>query len=121
MHHRPRTWVLRRLRSLTWLELLNIPLQAVIWFGSVGFPVTVANSVGFALFALLLLEGAGYWFAKHRQIATHDKSLPGAGAFAVARRGNVAALVVGLLFIAWAVVNEAGQAWGSDCSRCWSM
>ncbi|WP_180903357.1 hypothetical protein [Nonomuraea indica] len=85
MDHRFRAWVLRRLRSLAWLELLNIPLQAVIWFGSVGLPVTVANSVGFGLFALLMLEGAGYWFAKIRQITTHDKSLPGAEAFVVAR------------------------------------
>lgn len=71
-------------------------------------PVTVANSVGFGLFALLMLEGAGYWFAKIRQITTHDKSLPGAEAFVVARRGNVAVLAVGLLFTPWAVVNDPG-------------
>ncbi|MER5323898.1 hypothetical protein [Streptosporangium roseum] len=108
MDHRSRAWAQRRLRSLAWLELLNIPLQAVIWFGKVGFPVTAANSVGFALFALLLLEGAGYWAAKLRQIATRNRSLPGAGAFVVARRGNVAVLVAGLLFIVWAVVVDPG-------------
>ncbi|GAA3263621.1 hypothetical protein GCM10020216_106570 [Nonomuraea helvata] len=89
----------QRLRSLTWLELLNITLQAVICFGVVGFPVTAANGVGFALFALVLLEGAGYWYAKLRRLATRRGSLPRAGAFAVARRTNVAVLTVGLLFI----------------------
>ncbi|MEV4185165.1 hypothetical protein AB0J28_27455 [Streptosporangium canum] len=108
MDHRSRPWVQRRLRSLVWLESLNIPLQAVVWFGVVGFPVTAGNSVGFALFALLLLEGAGYWSAKLRQIATRDRSLPGAGAFVVARRGNVAVLAAGLLFIVWAVVIDPG-------------
>jgi hypothetical protein len=96
------------LRSLAWLELLNIPLQAVIWFGVGRFPVTAGNSVGFALFALLLLEGAGYWVAKLRQISTRNRFLPGAGAFVVARRGNVAVLAAGLLFIAWVVVIDPG-------------
>ncbi|MFD1542400.1 hypothetical protein [Nonomuraea guangzhouensis] len=108
MDHRSNTWVQRRLRSLFWLELLNIPLQAVLWFGLVGFPVTAGNSVGFALFALLLVEGAGYWSAKLRQIATRNKSLPGAGAFVIARTGNVAVLAAGLLFIVWAVVTDPG-------------
>ncbi|WP_031169170.1 hypothetical protein [Streptosporangium roseum] len=108
MDHRSIPWVQRRLRSLVWLELLNIPLQAVIWFGVVGFPVTAGNSVGFALFALLLLEGAGYWSAKLRQITTRNRSLPAAEAFMVARRGNITVLVAGLLFIIWAVVTDPG-------------
>jgi hypothetical protein len=108
MDHRSRAWAQRRLRSLVCLELFNIPLQAVIWFGVVGFPVTAGNSVGFALFALLLLEGAGYWSAKRRQIATRNRALPGVGAFVVARRGNPAVLVAGLLFIVWAVVVDPG-------------
>ncbi|MEQ4725683.1 hypothetical protein [Nonomuraea sp. B19D2] len=108
MDHRSRAWAERRLRSLAWLELLNIPLQAVVWFGVVGFPVTAGNSVGFTLFALLLLEGAGYWSAKLRQLATRNRSLPGAGVFVVARRGNVAVLVAGLLFIVWTVVVDPG-------------
>ncbi|MFD8526479.1 hypothetical protein ACFV0L_03620 [Streptosporangium canum] len=108
MDHRSRAWAQRRLRSLVWLELLNIPLQAVIWFGMAGFPVTAANSVGFALFTLLLLEGAGYWAAKLRQIATRNSSLPGAGVFMIARRGNVAVLAAGLPFIVWAVVVDPG-------------
>jgi heme A synthase len=47
----------RRLRSLALLELANIPLQAFIWFGLVGFPVTPTNIMGFSLFALLLWWG----------------------------------------------------------------
>lgn len=96
------------MRSLVWLELLNIPLQAAVWFGVAGFPVTAGNSVGFALFALLLLEGAGYWSAKLRQITTRNRFLPGAGAFLVARRGNVTVLVAGLLFTAWTVMIDPG-------------
>lgn len=108
MNHRSRSWIRRRLRSLAWLELLNIPLQAVIWFGVVGFPVTAANSVGYALFALVLLEGAGYWFAKLRRLATRRGPLPGVGAFAVARRVNVAVLTGGLFFNVWTVVTDPG-------------
>ncbi|XVV01318.1 hypothetical protein ACQPW3_28405 [Actinosynnema sp. CA-248983] len=59
MDHRSRVWVRRRLRSPAGWELANIPLQAAIWFGLLGFPVTVANSVGFALFTLLLLKEPG--------------------------------------------------------------
>ncbi|SEH02262.1 hypothetical protein SAMN05444920_12549 [Nonomuraea solani] len=90
------------------MELLNIPLQAVIWFVVAGFPVTVANGVGFALFALLLLQGSGYWFAKLRQLATHDRFLPGAGAFAAARRADVVVLAAGLAFLVWAMVADPG-------------
>jgi hypothetical protein len=102
MAHRSRTWIRRRLRSLLAWELTNIPLQAAIWFGVAGFPVTPANVVGFALFALLLLEGAGYWAAKLRQLAAPGSRLPGAGAFAVARVANVPLLGAGLLFVAFA-------------------
>jgi hypothetical protein len=108
VNHRSRSWIRQRLRSLACLELLNIPLQAVIWFGVVGFPVTAANIVGFALFALVLLEGAGYWFAKLRRLASRRRSLPGAGAFVIARKSNVALLTVGLLFIGWTVVTDPG-------------
>lgn len=84
------------------LELLNVPLQAVIWFGVVGVPVTVINVVGFALLALLLVEGAGYWAAKLRQVTRPGSRLHGAGAFAVARRVNPVLLAGGLLLTGWA-------------------
>ncbi|WP_058043760.1 hypothetical protein [Streptomyces roseifaciens] len=106
MNHRSRVWVQRRLRSLALLELLNIPLQAVIWFGVTGFPVTPANVVGFALFALLLVQGAGYWLAKLRQLMVAGAPLPGARAFTSVRVLNVPVLIAGVLFTGWAVVDK---------------
>ncbi|MCD0452564.1 hypothetical protein LO762_25765 [Actinocorallia sp. API 0066] len=108
MDHRSGSRVRRRLRSLAWLELLNVPLQAWIWFGVVGWPVTSANLAGFGLFVLVLVEGAGYWWAKLQQLATGCAPLPGAGAFSVARAANVPLLGVGLLFIAWRAVTDPG-------------
>ncbi|MFC5186848.1 hypothetical protein [Actinomadura harenae] len=108
MDHRSRLRMRRRLRSLAWLELLNVPLQAVVWFGVIGLPLTMANVSGFALFVLLLLEGAGYWAAKVRQIAAPGSCLRGAGALAFARVGNVVVLAAGLPLIGWAVVAEPG-------------
>ena len=54
--------IVRRLRSLALGELVNIPLQAWLWFGLLGFPATAAWArpgrgswlgLGFALFAVL--------------------------------------------------------------------
>jgi len=96
----------RRIRSLAILELLNIPLQAAIWFGVIGFPVTPANGIGFALFALLLLEGAGYWLAKLRQTTT--SRLPGHRAFRIARVVNVPLLLGGVGYLTWVVIADPG-------------
>lgn len=98
-----RARVRRRLRSLALLELGNIPLQAVVWFGVVDVPPTAPNVVGFALFAVLLVEGAAYWLTK-----LHTFALPLPGAFAVARVANVPVLIAGLLFTGWAVVDTPG-------------
>lgn len=100
--------ILRRLRSLATLELLNIPLQAWVWFGVIGFPVTAANVVGFALVALLLLEGAGYWIAKRRQFTSRLATVPGIRYFAVARTANPVLLTVGTGFAVWAVASAPG-------------
>lgn len=100
--------VRRRLRSLAVMELVNIPLQAVLWFGLMGFPVTPANVAGFALFALLLVEGAAYWATKLRQLAARRRVLPGVAAFAFARRANVVVLALGLILICWSVVTDPG-------------
>jgi hypothetical protein len=108
MNHRSLWWIRKRLRSLAILELINVPLQAVVWFGVVGFPVTAANVGGFALFALVLLEGAGYWWAKLRRITVAGRLLPAAGVFAAARVANVLVLIVGLLFGVWAVITAPG-------------
>ncbi|MEU1819334.1 hypothetical protein ABZ543_29740 [Streptomyces roseifaciens] len=106
MNHRSRVRVQRRLRSLALLELLNIPLQAVVWFVVTGLPVTTANVAGFVLFALLLVQGAGYWLAKLRQLAVAGAPLPGARAFAAVRVLNVPVLIAGVLFTGWAVVGK---------------
>lgn len=108
MDHRDRARILRRLRSLATLELLNIPLQAWAWFGVIGFPLTAANLTGFALVALLLLEGAGYWTAKHRQLTSRLATVPGIRGFAVARTANLVPLTVGTAFAVWTVASAPG-------------
>jgi hypothetical protein len=110
MPHSPRARVRRRLRSLALLELLNIPLQAAIWFGVLGLPATAVNLAGFALFSLLLVEGAAYWAAKLRQLAAPGRVLPGARGFAVARAANVPVLLAGIGFTAWAVARDPSAA-----------
>jgi hypothetical protein len=106
MHHRSRAWIRRRLQSLALLELLNVPLQHLIWFDVLGFPITAPNLVGFALFAILLVEGASYWIVKLRQPA--GSALPGAPAFVAARRGNFILLTAGLLYVGWSVARDPG-------------
>ncbi len=106
MQHRSRAWIVRRLRSLAALELLNIPLQFVLWFGVVDLPLTTPNLIGFTLFAILLAEGATYWLLKLRQAP--GSPLPGARGFVLARRCNVILLVAGLVFVGWAAAREPG-------------
>jgi hypothetical protein len=69
------------------MELVNIPLQGVVWFGLTELPVTVPNLIGFGLFAILLIEGSAYWAAKLHQMR-HRRRLPGEPAFHVARAVN---------------------------------
>ncbi len=89
-------------------ELVNIPLQAGIWFGMIGFPLTWANLAGFALFSLLLIQGAAYWAAKLDQLRNR-RSLPrGLAVFALARKVNPALLGAGLLATGAAVVTDPG-------------
>ncbi|NVI90597.1 hypothetical protein [Actinomadura sp. BRA 177] len=112
MRHRSRSWVRRRLRSLAWLELFNVPLQAAVWFGVVGLPMTAANMVGFTMFAVLLVVGAGYWLAKLRQISGPGVSLPGAGVFAVTRVTVAPLLAVGVLaLVGWVVAVPGAGSW----------
>ena len=101
--------VRKRLRMLGTLELVNIPLQAVVWFGTIGFPRSFANLLGFSLFALLLLEGAGYWFAKLHQ-SRHRGPLPGLDLFRFANRANVAVLAAGVAVTGVLVARDPGQA-----------
>jgi hypothetical protein len=41
------------------MELVNVPLQAWLWFGLADLPATVANVVGFSMFALRWPISAG--------------------------------------------------------------
>lgn len=90
------------------LELGNIPFQAWIWFGIAGLPVTVVNSLGFALFAILLAQGALYWMAKLRQLR-ESALLPGTRAFLIARATDVPLLVAGLAVTGSAVAADPGR------------
>ncbi|HEY1180262.1 MAG TPA: hypothetical protein VGF17_29240 [Phytomonospora sp.] len=99
----------RRLRSLAALELLNVPLQAWVWFAVVGFPATAANLTGFALVALLLLLGGGYWSAKRRWLAAGRTGLPAARAFAAARVTHPFVLTAGTGFALWASMTAPGR------------
>ncbi|GAA1672928.1 hypothetical protein GCM10009830_18950 [Glycomyces endophyticus] len=108
MHHRLPERVRRRLRSLAALELVNIPLQALVWFGVLGLPATPANLAGFAAFSLLLIEGAAYWAAKLRQLDSGATALPGAAAFAAALRANPPILAAAVLATGWAAIGDPG-------------
>lgn len=102
MDHRSR--LRRRLRSLAVLELVNIPLQAGIWFGYFGLPVTAVNATGFGLFALLLTEGAAYWMVKLGRLGKPG-ALPGRTFFVAARVANIPLLAAGVTWAAWATTQ----------------
>lgn len=101
--------VARRLRSLAMFELLNILLQAWVWFSLMDLPVTAPNLVGFTLFALLLVEGAGYWAAKLRQVRGHARGLPAERVFRVARAVNPIMLAAGLAITGYAAATDPGR------------
>jgi hypothetical protein len=98
-----------RLRSLALGELVNIPLQAWLWFGALGFPATAANLAGFAAFVMLLLEGAAYWAAKLHQLRTRRGRLPGIRLFRAARVVNLPLLAAALGFTAAAALSDPGR------------
>ncbi|WP_246001450.1 hypothetical protein [Allorhizocola rhizosphaerae] len=102
--------VTRRMRNLATLELWNIPLWAAIWFGLWHFPLTAANVVGFALFALLLVQGAAYWLLKLHQLRSRRPDLPGVGAFRVLRVVNLPIIAGALVVTAHAAVASPGRA-----------
>ncbi|MEU5941855.1 hypothetical protein ABZ807_22325 [Micromonospora sp. NPDC047548] len=102
--------VYRRLRSLTAMELVNVPLQAGLWFGLVGLPATAPNLIGFGLFAVLLIEGAAYWGAKLHQMCSHGRHLPAGVAFRAARAVNPLLLGSGVVIIGYATATDPGRA-----------
>ncbi|MFG2010227.1 hypothetical protein ACGFNF_14260 [Micromonospora sp. NPDC048868] len=99
----------RRLRSLADWELLNIPLQAWVWFQLVGLPPTAANLAGFGAFAALLVVGAAYWALKLRQLRRGEPRLPGRRHFVTAR----VALPILLAAVIAACAVAAAQAPGA--------
>lgn len=99
-----RSRVRRRLRSLAVLELVNIPLQAGIWFGYLGLPITAVNATGFGLFALLLVEGAAYWLVKLNRLG-RPGGLLGRVFFVAARGANIPLLAAGVTWAAWAMTQ----------------
>jgi hypothetical protein len=105
----PQRQLNRRLRSLAILELVNIPLQAWLWFGLVDLPATAVNVLGFGMFALLLVEGALYWLAKLHQLRSHGRALPGERAFRVARAANPIVVATGLVLTAYATATDPGR------------
>ena len=100
--------LIRRMRNLAALELVNIPLWAVVFFGVFDFPLTAANLTGFGAFALLLLEGSGYWILKIRQLRSRASQLPGVKVFRVLRLVNVALLAAALAVVIAATVSSPG-------------
>ncbi|WP_211215857.1 hypothetical protein [Catelliglobosispora koreensis] len=97
---------IRRMKNLAILELVNIPLWMVAWFGILDFPATTANAAGFAAFALLLVQGSAYWMLKIRQLRARLARLPFIGVFRVLRIANIPLLLTAL---AVSLLGEPGR------------
>ena len=97
--------VRRRLRSLAGSELLNIPLQAVIWFVLVDLPATAENVMGFALFSVLLAQGGTYWLLKARQLSD-GRARVGETVYRTLRTANVVALSAGVVIAGIRVLQQ---------------
>ncbi|WP_067962385.1 hypothetical protein [Nocardiopsis trehalosi] len=96
-----------RLRTLAVLELVNIPLIGVALYAMLGMPASAANTVGYALVALLLAEGAAYWWLKVRQLRSRAALPEGLGALRVLRAANPVLLAAGAAVVAGAAVGGA--------------
>ncbi|OOC56979.1 hypothetical protein NOSIN_04695 [Nocardiopsis sinuspersici] len=95
------------------MELANIPLFAVVLFPLLGVPASPANLTGFALFALLLVQGGAYWWIKVRQLRTRARAPEGMPVFRVLRRVNPPLLLAG------GAVVAAALAEGVPWTRVW--
>lgn len=103
---------MKRMRQLATLEMLNVPLWAVAWFGLLRYPLTVANVTGFALFALLLWQGGAYWLLKIRQLQQRRPCLPGVEVFRVLRLANFPVIAVALAITGyWSVASPGKASW----------
>ncbi|CAM4062035.1 hypothetical protein GCM10009799_40910 [Nocardiopsis rhodophaea] len=104
---------LDRMRTLALLEWLNalviFPVAAWVWH----MPVTGANLTGFALLALILVEGGAYWWLKYRHLRMGRQLPAGLTVFRYLRTANVALLAAG------AAVIGAGFAIGGPWTHVW--
>ncbi|WP_160049911.1 MULTISPECIES: hypothetical protein [unclassified Nocardiopsis] len=101
------------LRNPTVLELVNIPLLAVALFHFPGVPPAPANLVGFGLFALLLVQGSAYWWAKAHQLRARSRRPAGLPVFRVLRRVDPVLFLAGGALIGWALAD------GAPWTRVW--
>ncbi|WP_150242598.1 hypothetical protein [Nocardiopsis quinghaiensis] len=101
------------LRNLAVLELANIPLFAVVLFLFLDVPASPANLAGFALFALLLVQGGAYWWSKVRQLRARARVPEGLPVLRVLRWVNPLLLLVG------GAVAAAALAEGVPWTRVW--
>lgn len=103
--------VLKRMRQLAVPEFLNIGILGGAVLLVLPSRLELGNLVGFALTALLLLQGAAYWALKARQLQTRQPAPRGLGVFRVLRWANVVALVAGGVVVGYATATSPG--WGS--------
>lgn len=101
-----------RLRRTATVEALNIGILAVVFFVVASVPATTANLVGYGLVALLLLEGSGYWWLKHRQLLSGARCPGAMGTFRVLRAANVVLLLIAVPVIVVELWYRPGaQSW----------
>jgi hypothetical protein len=87
---------IKRMRSLAALELLNIPLWSLAWFGVLDFPLSPANLAGFGVFAVLLVQGSAYWTLKVKQLRRRQARVAGLSLFRLLRFVNLPLLAAAL-------------------------
>lgn len=105
--------MIRPLRSLAVLELVNVPLFAAVLFGFLGVPPSPANLAGFALFAVLLVQGSAYWWLKVHQVRTRARRPAGMPVFRLLRWAD------GPLLLAGGAVVAAAFSEGEPWARVW--
>lgn len=106
---RGRTGLVRRFRVLAILELFNAAFLPFVFYGLAGLPVTAWNVAGTVPALVFLVEGAGYWWVKGRQVARGAAHPEHLGIFARLPRLNVALLVAALVIVVVGLVAAPGH------------
>ncbi len=91
--------VTSRMRTLAILEIVNVVLIGWVVFGVLDAPRTVANAVGYAATAFLLVVGASYWLAKFRQVRAGRSQPSYLVAFRRLRIVSVAVIVIAAILV----------------------